>query len=84
VTVYWLTFADAPRVFDLSLGLGMGVTAYDKEDAIKQAAAVTDVEIVAIREVESFDELEQNHVVPNMGFMLRRGIWFPQGYAEIA
>ncbi|MGT2501894.1 hypothetical protein ACVOMS_15690 [Bradyrhizobium guangxiense] len=28
-------------------------------------------------DVQSIDELDQNHVVPNMGMMLRRGVWFP-------
>jgi hypothetical protein len=29
------------------------------------------------REVKDVAELEQNHVRPNMGMMLRRGVWFP-------
>jgi hypothetical protein len=26
--------------------------------------------------------LEQNHVFPNVGDIMARGIWFPQGYDE--
>jgi hypothetical protein len=41
------------------------------------AAPVDAAMIEASKEIESIDELDQNHVVPNMGSMLCRGVWFP-------
>lgn len=78
---YWISFRDAPPTW---LRLGMGVTAQDDDDARSLAArAVPGVDIAAIRVVIDVDELEQNHVVPNMGNILMRGIWFPRGYKPV-
>ena len=66
--------------------LGFGVTAKDLDDALsllaKTSAHIYRTQIDATmveswREVRSVDELEQKHVVPNMGVILRRGVWFP-------
>jgi hypothetical protein len=29
------------------------------------------------REIQRADELDQKHVIPNMGVMLKRGVWYP-------
>jgi hypothetical protein len=29
------------------------------------------------KEIGSIDELDQDHVIPNMGQLLCRGVWFP-------
>jgi hypothetical protein len=79
---YWITFHDPP----LGWGLGVGVTAIDEEDARSLIEALKERNLV-IRElqpVNSVDELEQNHVVPNMGNILKRGVWFPKGYESVA
>jgi len=64
--------------------LGIGVTAYSRAEAVELAtkAAVrltwrVDPETV----VENVDvrDLDQGHVVPNMGVVTWRGVWFPKG-----
>jgi hypothetical protein len=65
-------------------GFGYGVTAHDPADAIgllagylqydeKEAKSIFD----SVGVIEDVAEIEQNHVRPNMGNHLRRGIWFP-------
>ncbi|WP_155847377.1 hypothetical protein [Asticcacaulis sp. AC402] len=80
---YWYTFKGPPPFNPL--GLGCGVTAYDDVDAAKILAAtifvkhgILDVEAV----VEDVDVrgLDKHHVIPNIGDVSRRGVWFPQGY----
>jgi hypothetical protein len=75
--VYWVTFSGN------ELGLGCGVTAIDPDDVrrilgesdyVSESGAVID----SIREV-AFEDIEQNHVVPNMGNFFMRGIWYPRG-----
>ena len=79
--VYWLVLRD-----DRHGGFGFGITARDWEDAIsllKEAARVSmgrpadEAMIDSWKEVRNVSELEQDHVVPNMGMMLRRGVWYP-------
>ena len=79
--VCWLTFSDAPGFSPLNLG--MGVTGRDEADVRTLAAMAEPVTIKTLREVKSVDELDQGHVVPNMGNMLKRGIWFPKGYEAV-
>jgi hypothetical protein len=68
------------------LGLGVGITARDWDDAVlllSEGGKVLCGEpidasmIESWREVKDVAELEQKHVRPNMGEILRRGIWFP-------
>jgi hypothetical protein len=81
LTVYWFTMRES-----FGPSLGFGITAKDLDDALsllaKAAEEVNRIQINGTmveswREIKSADELEQNHVVPNMGVMLRRGVWFP-------
>jgi hypothetical protein len=65
--------------------LGIGVTADSVADAvalIKQRLCSGAVlpEAFEYEEVKSADMLDEKHVVPNMGNMLRRGIWSPLGH----
>ena len=62
--------------------LGVGVTAYSLVDAIDLIKS----EDVAMMFKPRFDlyiediniqELDQNHVIPNMGICTNRGVWFP-------
>jgi hypothetical protein len=58
---------------------GFGVTAYSADDAFQLLADANlpmDSGPPKIREV-GFDELDNNHVVPNMGVISRRGVWYP-------
>ena len=67
------------------MSLGVGVTAQSPEDAISLVRqAWPNDRIVDIQTVADVAELDQAHVVPNMGNWLRRGIWFPLGYDRIS
>lgn len=63
--------------------LGVGVTAQDEREALILAAPALTLygspEVQSVKAVLSIDELDQGHVVPNMGMWLRRGIWYPRG-----
>jgi hypothetical protein len=87
LTRYWVTFdpSDAKTITSLSLGLGVGVTAFDSSDAKKLIfAAFADFadfvlpEIINITEHITYDDLEANHVKKNMGSMAVRGVWYPK------
>ena len=62
--------------------LGFGVTAYSLEDAttlVDDVAKRLGLSAEVIKIVEDVDvrDLDQNHVVPNMGPPNFRGVWFP-------
>lgn len=68
--------------FKTDMGLGIGVSAYSLEDAkslVNKAieSLQTNQEILEIIEDIDVRDLDQNHVVPNMGAPNFRGIWFP-------
>jgi hypothetical protein len=76
--VLWLQLRNTPG--------GFGITARDWQDAmyllaearrVLSARPVEESMIESSTDVRSIDELDQNHVVPNMGMMLHRGVWFP-------
>jgi hypothetical protein len=64
-------------------GIGIGVTARSEADAFELAAAVVppDRRITGVRPIRKLEELDRNHVVPNMASWFVRGIWFPLGHA---
>jgi hypothetical protein len=80
---FWFTFTNPPQFSPL--GLGCGVTAHNSEDAmtilrtqvfdsgaeLKIEASIEDVDVQA---------LDSHHVLPNMGDVTRRGVWFPLSY----
>ena len=81
---YWVTFGDLGK--PTPLNLGCGVTAYDREDALELVRNLIFSgkglpEATDISDDVSIDDLEQNHVAPNIGNIEARGIWFPQGYS---
>ena len=72
--VFWLKFSNPP----MGLGLGAGVTAHNEEDAARMLTdEFGDLTISEVNPINSMEDLEQDHVRPNMGSMLRRGIWYP-------
>ncbi|WP_066822401.1 hypothetical protein [Sphingomonas mali] len=76
---YWIT-TNQPMT------LGYGITAHSAEDAETLLRLVVPAEyaindIIWVRDVRSLD---QGHVVPNMGNLLKRGIWFPLGHDHLA
>ena len=76
---YWITFKNPPLGF---FRAGVGITATSEAEAVAILAnAFTELpEVNIVRHIQSFEEIEQNHVAPNMGNILKRGIWFPKGY----
>ena len=79
--------------FDLSLSdrhaigtlMGTGVTASSKEEALElvrkrvfRSQRMPSV-VKCIEDVD-ISQLDPNHVLPNIGDDLLRGIWFPLGY----
>lgn len=83
---YWIKFEESDALFSKACHLGLGVTAYDFEDArrlIKEKVFKNE-DVPPIKQlVENVDirTLEQNHIAPNMGSPNLRGIWFPMGYS---
>ena len=80
---FWFKFQDPPQCSPL--GVGCGITAHSREEAIEILAATVFADR-AVPIIESVVEdvdvraLDQEHVVPNMGQVARRGVWFPLGY----
>ena len=80
---FWFEFQPIGR--PSALNLGCGVTAHDHADAVALLQACVfpnegHLEIVRVVEDVKLDDLEKNHVLPNLGETYMRGIWFPQGY----
>lgn len=81
---FWFRFSpDGPGG---SHGLGCGVTAFSREDAlaILRDTVFRGKEMPAISEViEDVDirALDQKHVRPNMETPTWRGVWFPKGFS---
>jgi len=72
--LYWVTFVEP--------GIGCGVTAIDEHDCqrlVESNSFSAARSIESIIEITNFEEIDQNHVVPNMGDLLARGFWFPNG-----
>jgi hypothetical protein len=83
---YWfkfeLTMADPhpPGVL-----LGCGVTAFSQSDALDlmKERVFTKFPFPPVKSVQEdvdVSTLDRGHVLPNMGNVLKRGIWFPIGY----
>ena len=78
LTKYWFEFDTA----DSLLRYGIGITAYSYEDAINimQAELFKNQSMLAIKTyIEDFDvrTLDANHILPNIGPVNIRGIWYP-------
>ena len=81
---YWFEFEDSTDA-PLGVRLGCGVTAYDYQDAINILAEEIFLNrelprVLSAREDIEVHLLDQSHVVPNMGNVTKRGVWFPLGY----
>jgi hypothetical protein len=74
---YWIECVD---------GSGVGITARSETDALGlfEAAFGDGRRADQVKLVHDASELDQNHVAPNMGNWLRRGIWYPVGYENVA
>ena len=72
-----------PYWFPLKVGFGIGVTAYTKDEALTMAENCRkewypDQRLGEPIEGISAKELDEGHVIPNMGPINLRGIWFPK------
>ena len=67
-------------------GLGVGLTALSEAGARALFDEVfgSSYKFMGIEPIADMRHLDQNHVVPNMGNWLRRGVWFPLGHAQIS
>jgi len=79
---YWFTF---PRSSGpTALNVGCGVTAYNYNDAVsllrERVFGGNEPDVVDFKENVDVSKLDKSHVVPNMGPVIARGIWFPLGY----
>lgn len=81
--IFWFEFHEHnEKKLPLGTRRGCGVTAHDKEDAIKllKYFIFKDWEVLPINSIKeniSLEELEQNHVAPNIGNIMERGLWYP-------
>ncbi|PUZ22961.1 hypothetical protein DCC81_21335 [Chitinophaga parva] len=83
---YWFEF-DFTNYDKVPSGLlmGCGVTGYGYEDVInilKEKVFINKSlpEIKKVAENIDLQELDQNHVLPNINSPNQRGVWFPLGY----
>ncbi len=79
---YWFTFQRSLK--PTALNAGCGVTAYGYDDAInllrERVFGGNELNVINFQEDVDLSKLDQNHVTPNMGSVVVRGIWFPLGY----
>ncbi len=82
---YWFSLGNTPKCNPL--GFGCGITAFTHQDAVEilhsKVFAKLEGQAPTIDYViEDLDvgDLDQGHVIPNMGMVLVRGVWFPLGY----
>ncbi len=79
---YWFRFK-APR-FPKALDLGCGVSAHSYEDAVnlvrERIFGGKEPDIIACEIDVDISKLDGRHVLPNIGSMAVRGIWFPLGF----
>lgn len=87
MTRYWFEF-DFKNYVSVPYGviMGCGITAYNYEDAktiLKSKVFTTSPLPEILRLIEDVDlrNLDQNHVLLNIGPVIQRGVWFPLGYA---
>ncbi|MBW6421586.1 hypothetical protein KX729_09055 [Rhizobium sp. XQZ8] len=78
---YWVHFVE--NDYPVGCQLGCGVTALDSADVrtvLAETLSTADyLDRIASIESVAYEDIEENHVRPNMGFHLRRGIWYPNG-----
>lgn len=74
---FWISFPSDPE-----FPMGFGVTAWSQADAycLLESNGYTfhlQAKKIRVREDVQFPELDQRHVVPNMGPIVVRGVWYP-------
>ena len=79
---FWIEFDDTASL-SVGVGYGCGVTAFDLNEALAvlQEQVFIDEPMPEIRKItEDIDvsTLDPNHVLPNIGITVDRGVWFPK------
>jgi hypothetical protein len=81
---YWFTFPRSSR--PTALNIGCGVTAYTYGDAVnllrERVFGGMEPNFIGFKENVDVGDLDKSHVIPNMGLVIVRGVWFPLGYDE--
>jgi hypothetical protein len=82
---FWFEFDNSTSAIPFGAELGIGVTAYNYDDAInvitneifKKSTIPTITKLIEDVDVST---LEANHVLPNIGVSSIRGVWYPRLY----
>ena len=83
---YWIRYRRSSGLSaPIGTALGVGVTAYDVEDALRLVNAAlfphgNAPERESMVEDVDISTLDAKHVQPNLGNIFKRGVWFPIGY----
>lgn len=85
---YWFTFDKGETQLPFGLKIGCGITGYNQKDAIHilEAVVLSNFSGITYANIKSdfgSSFLDENRVVPNMGDLTLRGVWFPLGYAAV-
>ena len=79
---YWFKFR-TPR-FPAAFNFGCGVSAYNYDDAVNLLRELVfggqEPDILVCDADVDVSKLDRKRVLPNMGSVLVRGIWFPLGF----
>lgn len=83
---YWFTFNKSQStVLPYGVAMGCGITAFNLEDAksilLQKVfnSKIIDLSYEVIEDI-NINELDRNHVIPNMLSPSIRGVWYPIGY----
>lgn len=84
LTRFWFRFE--PSSEPTPLNLGVGVTAWTYADAIALLKEHVFPKanlppIIGTEENVDISTLDPKHVLPNIGIVVQRGVWFPRGYS---
>lgn len=78
---FWFTFDELPPYSPLQLGCGIAAFSLDDAVGILQSKVFAEEpKIKSVIEDVNVNSLDANHVLPNMGDVTTRGVWFPLGY----
>jgi hypothetical protein len=82
LTRYWIEFDWGNQAPMAGTNVGCGVTAFDREDALGliEKAVFANKAMPPIKNVIAdvdIATLDEGHVIPNMGALSERGVWFP-------
>ncbi|WP_316364684.1 hypothetical protein [Candidatus Thiodiazotropha sp. CDECU1] len=88
LTRYWFEFEkpDKDEVWRLAkagVGRGCGVTAFTEDDALNilKSELFNEGDVPAVKKVTpdiDVNTLDKGHVIPNMGVVSMRGVWYPR------